>query len=303
MKQLGIDIQVYEQAPEFSDGVGGAIGLYPNGLRVIKSISKQLLEKIRSQGKNYTNRTWYRHDGSIVAVAKESCLIVEQDPLLQSMGIKRWRLQKILIQECMDQNIPIHMNKRIHFVKMTADSRVELLFEHSSVVCDYLFGCDGVKSVIRNALFGQEVDPKYTGITCLMGSAPIAKQSPINGISFPSSPTSKIHACYYPCNDQEMIFQLFFPTSEKPETWRTLSKQEAKKECLELQEMMIKDGWHSMFTDPVGKADSVLRVGLRARNPIPVWHAPKNHARIVLLGDAAHPPVPYIGQGAMVFPK
>jgi hypothetical protein len=30
-----------------------------------------------------------------------------------------------------------------------------------------------------------------------------------------------------------MIFQLFFPTSEKPETWKALSKEEAKKECLE----------------------------------------------------------------------
>ena len=39
-----------------------------------------------------------------------------------------------------------------------------------------------------------------------------------------------------------------------------------------------------------------------SRNPIPVWHATSsdNIPRIFLLGDAAHPPVPYIGQGAMV---
>lgn len=55
-----------------------------------------------------------------------------------------------------------------------------------------------------------------------------------------------------------------------------------------------------MFTDAVLNADSVLRVGLRARVPIPVWHSPAVGAKIVLLGDAAHPPVPYIGQGAMV---
>ena len=46
----------------------------------------------------------------------------------------------------------------------------------------------------------------------------------------------------------------------------------------------------------MNQAKSVLRVGLRARAPIPVWHS----GRIVLLGDAAHPPVPYIGQGAMM---
>lgn len=39
-----------------------------------------------------------------------------------------------------------------------------------------------------------------------------------------------------------------------------------------------------------------------SRNPIPVWHATSsdNIPKIFLLGDAAHPPVPYIGQGAMV---
>jgi salicylate hydroxylase len=291
---------VYEQAPAFQDGVGGAIGMYPNGLRVVRSISEELLQKIRKAGRNYTFRKWMRHDGSIVATAEEKYLIVESDPGLQSMGIKRWRLQKILYQECLDRKIPVVLNTRIHSIKLLQNGQIECQIDKSSFICDFLFGCDGVKSAIRTALFGSGVEPVYTGITCLMGSAPVAKNSPINGISFPSSPTTKIHACYYPCSDTEMIFQLFFPTSEKPETWRALSPEEAKKECLELQEMLVKDGWHSMFTDPVGKADSVLRVGLRARDPIPVWHAPKRNARIVLLGDAAHPPVPYIGQGAQM---
>jgi salicylate hydroxylase len=41
---------------------------------------------------------------------------------------------------------------------------------------------------------------------------------------------------------------------------------------------------------------SVIRVGLRARDPVPKWV----EGRCILLGDAAHPPVPYIGQGAMM---
>jgi 2-polyprenyl-6-methoxyphenol hydroxylase-like FAD-dependent oxidoreductase len=300
LHQIGIECIVYEQAPGFQDGVGGAVGMYPNGLRVIKSISQELLNKVRSAGRDYTLRKWMRHDGSIVAVAEEKHLIVEDDKDLQSMGIKRWRLQKILFQECVDRNIKILLNKRINNVRILDSGMVECHLDKESFVCDYLFGCDGVKSAIRTSLFGSGVEPLYTGITCLMGSAPIAKTSPINGISFPSSPTTKIHACYYPASETEIIFQLFFPTSEKPETWKALSPDEAKKECLELQEMMVRDGWDSMFTDPVGNSDSVLRVGLRARDPIPVWHAPQTNAKIVLLGDAAHPPVPYIGQGAQM---
>lgn len=131
--------------------------------------------------------------------------------------------------------------------------------------------------------------------------APIAEKSGINGICFPSSSTTNCHACYYPCNDKEIIFQLFFKTEERPETWKALSPEEGRQECLNLRETLIKDGWHKMFTDPLAASDSVLRVGLRARSPIPVWHASTNGIpRVFLLGDAAHPPVPYIGQGAMV---
>lgn len=133
-----------------------------------------------------------------------------------------------------------------------------------------------------------------------MGSAPIAKNSEIEGICFPSSSTTNCHACFYPANEKEIIFQLFFPTEEKPETWKALSKQESDEECKVMQKQLINDGWHKMFTDPVGKADSVLRVGLRARAPIPSWHYPSINPKVFLLGDAAHPPVPYIGQGAMV---
>jgi salicylate hydroxylase len=94
---------------------------------------------------------------------------------------------------------------------------------------------------------------------------------------------------------------LYFPTEERPETWKALTEEEGKKECLDLHKVLKADGWHEVFTEPLLHADSVLRVGLRARKPIPVWHAPQtSEPRIFLLGDAAHPPVPYIGQGAMV---
>lgn len=42
--------------------------------------------------------------------------------------------------------------------------------------------------------------------------------------------------------------------------------------------------------------NSFVSVGLRARTPLEQWAKGK----CVLLGDAAHPPVPYIGQGAMM---
>jgi 2-polyprenyl-6-methoxyphenol hydroxylase-like FAD-dependent oxidoreductase len=78
LKKLNINCQVYEQAPAYAEGVGGAIGtfqayigLYPNGLRIIRDISLELLYEIRSLGRPFTLRKWMRHDGSTIAVGQE----------------------------------------------------------------------------------------------------------------------------------------------------------------------------------------------------------------------------------------
>ena len=247
-----------------------------------------------------------RHDGSQVACAKESALC--DDPLLQSIGIRRWKLQKALSDASADQGILIQFGKRLKQATTLPDQSVRLEFEDGDIVmADLVFGADGVKSRVRASMFGEtEVD--YTGVTCLMGAAPLPR--PIRGICFPSSSTTKCHACYYPTGDSETVFQIFFPTEERPETWGPLSEKDAVKECNELVERlryvdgMIKyiqdifraDGWSEDFLKPIILAQSVIRVGLRAREPLPVWVKD----RCVLLGDAAHPPVPYIGQGAMM---
>jgi 2-polyprenyl-6-methoxyphenol hydroxylase-like FAD-dependent oxidoreductase len=239
LANLGLKVSVYEQADEYGEGVGGAIGLYANGLRIIRDISPDLLKKLRSFGRSYVFRKWFRHDGTIVAVAEEKYLVEwenEQDEKdLSSIGIRRWRLQKVLADACLDAGIEIFMNSRINAVKHLGNGRVECTLADKTVVLgDLIFGCDGVKSAMRTSLFGSasNTEPKYTGITCLMGSAPIAGKVKLEGICFPSSSTTNCHACYYPCNDKEIIFQLYFPTEERPETWKPLTGEEGKKECL-----------------------------------------------------------------------
>ena len=80
--RLGHKSTVYEQAPAYctkssflcndpAEQVGGAIGLYANGLRVINDIDPSILSSIRQQGVTYNKRRWVRHDGTTIAVADE----------------------------------------------------------------------------------------------------------------------------------------------------------------------------------------------------------------------------------------
>jgi hypothetical protein len=55
-KQLGVTAEVYEQADAFVDDVGAGMGMYPNGLRVLRDISPALLQAVRDVGLPYLYR-------------------------------------------------------------------------------------------------------------------------------------------------------------------------------------------------------------------------------------------------------
>lgn len=335
-------IEIYEQSRSFTQGTGGAIGMYPNGLRVIRDISPSLLCALNENGYPYIYRRWMRHDGTQVAVAKEEVLLTnntktkeeneEEVKELQSIGIRRWKLQKVLYDAAKELGIPVHFQKRLISIvpKKTKnnnnnhnvegggggeeeeDSLLECNFaDGTTCTTSIVFGCDGVKSKVREyVVMGPQpsqqkdnhmhmVEPQYTGVTCLMGASDIPR--PMRGICFPSSSTTKCHACYYPTSSSEQIFQIYFPTPiENPESWGTLSEEEGHKECMDLATKLEQDGWDGQFILPLKEASSVVRVGLRAREPLSKWTVCDDGNTVVLLGDAAHPPVPYIGQGAQM---
>lgn len=296
-KHCGIDgssIEVYEQATAFTDNAGGAVGLYANGLRVLRDISPELLAAVREAGYDYIYRRWLRHDGTEVACARESALTDEDD--LQSIGIRRWKLQKALYDAAVAAGVQITFKARTESVTTREDGLVDVAFASGATrTARLVIGADGLKSKVREAVVGP-LSAEFTGVTCLMGAAKVP--SKVRGICFPSSSTTKNHACYYPTGDGEQIFQLYFPADTPDDAWGALSADEGLRQCSELAAKLEGDGWDASFVEPLRSAENVIRVGLFAREPLDAWATPSG--RVILLGDAAHPPVPYIGQGAMM---
>lgn len=290
----GSEIEVYEQATAFTDSAGGAVGLYANGLRVLRDISPDLLKTVRAAGYDYLYRRWFRHDGTEVACAREDALTDEAE--LQSIGIRRWKLQKALFDAATAAGITVRFKMRTSGVEPRADGRVDVSFADGTTrTARVVFGADGIKSKVREAVVG-DLKAEFTGVTCLMGAAKMAR--PVRGICFPSSATTKNHACYYPTGDAEQIFQIYFPAKTMDDAWGALTAEEGRLQCAELAERLTKDGWDDAFAAPLRQAESVIRVGIFAREPLDKWSTA--NGRICLIGDAAHPPVPYIGQGAMM---
>ena len=301
-KHVGITAEIYEKAETFHDDVGAALGFYPNGLRVLRDIDHQLLQDVKRQGYPYIFRRWSRHDGTEIATADESELSLG-DEELYSIGIRRWRLQRVLFKAVKKAGIPLHFGKAtVDVLENDDNDLIEVKFEDgTSRFTELLFATDGGKSVVRTKFADPKVGLKYTGVTCLMGISDCPSQR--RGIDFPSSTTSEFHAVYFPTGHNEQCFQIHFPIEEDvsdKSTWGNLSKVEGQQQFERIAEKLRADGWHERYIEPLYEVEHAVKVGFALLEPrLDRWVYGKK-GRVVLVGDSAHPPVPYVGQGAQM---
>ena len=86
-----------------------------------------------------------RHDGTEIAVGEERFITTfdskDDEMQLSSMGIRRWKLQKVLIEEAQKRGIQIMLNQRVEKVQILASGMVQIkMLNGTEILCDLLFG-------------------------------------------------------------------------------------------------------------------------------------------------------------------
>ena len=286
--QKGFDVRIYEQAPALTE-VGAGVQISPNGSRALDALGA--FERLKAlsctpETKQFrhwkTGRIWPLFDLGDVAVEKYGYpyLTVYRPDLLDALaqGVR-----------AIDPDAITLGTKAVDLDQ--DDNGVRLTFEDGQTVeGDILIGADGVRSRVRECLWGVD-NPKFSGMVTWRGVIPMEdlpeylRKMVGNTWVGPGG-----HVVNYPLRGGEIMN--FVGTIERGdwqvESWSELGTAE---EC-------SRDfaGWHDDIHIMIGKAKSLLKWALMGRDPMSKW----TKGRATLVGDACHPTLPFLAQGAVM---
>jgi salicylate hydroxylase len=284
----GVDVVVYEQADQLAE-VGAGIQISPNGTRALADLGVlDELAKVSSEPDAKKIRLWNTGQTWPLFDLGPDCVAQYGYPYLM---IHRGDLQSVLLAAVRRlKPDAIRMASRI--VDFAQDDRgVTAIFANGSrAQGSVLVGADGVHSLIRNALFGA-AKATYSGCSAWRGVIAVERlperlriSSGVNWVG-PGR-----HVVTYPLRRGELIN---FVGVVETDDWKTESwtSRGTHAECT-----ADFAGWHEDVHALIDNIDVHYRWALLGRTPIANWHK----GRAVLLGDACHPMLPFMAQGAVM---
>ena len=284
----GIDVEVYEQAHELRE-FGAGVQVSANGTRILYALGlKDALEQVQVLPAGKVVRLW-----DTGQCFKQFDLGMESVERYGStyITIHRGDLHS-LIAQALTREKPdaIHLGHKL--VRLSQDREgVQLEFEATAPArAGLVIGADGVHSVVRANLI-RDAQPQFCGIVAWRGVVPVG--------SLPESIATNVgtqwvgpggHAVHYPLRAGTLLN--FVGLRERSdwtvEGWNVRGTTEE----------FARDfgGWHDDVQAIISKIDAPYKWALALRPALPAWTV----GRCTLLGDACHPMVPFLAQGAVM---
>ncbi|MFG2877635.1 FAD-dependent monooxygenase [Streptomyces sp. NPDC048337] len=282
LSRAGIRCEVFEQTKNLRE-VGAGVQLAPNATRLLHRLGlAPRLSPVAVRPSAVEMRSW---DDSRLLGRTELGDACEELYGAPYYTVHRADLHQALLSS-IDDNI-LHIGRRCVGVEELPEG-ARLLFEDGSTYeADVVIGADGIHSVVRDALAMDE--PRFSGQSIYRGLVP-GEQLPF----LLEDPKVRLwfgpeqHCVCYPVSAGRWIsVGATAPAGDwSVESWTAEGRVEDLVETYQ--------GWNEEVLSVLKALGSVGRWALHDRDPLTRWST----RRIAVVGDAAHPMLPFQAQGA-----
>jgi salicylate hydroxylase len=275
----GLNVSVYEQAPALGE-IGAGVFLTPNSVRQLQRTG--LGPPVEKRGARVgAGSHYFRHDGAPIAPVQ----VTDSSGWNATFGMHRADLVEMLAA-ALPPGVVRTGHRGIGFEEVGDVARV--LFANGAVAeGDIVIAADGIHSELRHHV-APPSRPVFHGSVAYRGV--LAHQL------IPHWPTDcwlmwlgkAKHFLTFPVRAGELINYVGFVLAdeEMKESWSAPGDPDVLRAEFE--------GWDPRIGTLLSQIQNTFRWALYDREPLPAW----TRGRLTLLGDAAHPMLPHLGQGA-----